>query len=261
MWRDLWTYRRKAVIGAASVLVALLAVAVILAVVAGGSGGYRTARATPSQPGAPTDHPGAAASTEGVTGYDHSPWDSAPSPRAAVSEPYPAINGADRTQPDLFARAFGTESLTRDYRNSTRAQLLAWAQASSAPLTIMQVPLTDADRCKALVTSLVTPGWDTGEVGTPVPSQGEWLALRSRQAYTTVTNVAVSAVGDFPPERTTFTEPTLDRLVTATVALHSMVSGKPVVQQFSVAFEVVMTQHDGRYGAAEVQRWIRRDAS
>lgn len=256
MWRDLWTYRRRTVIGAVSVFGALLAVAVVLAVAAGGSGGHRTARATPSLPTTTDGTP-----SPGLTGYDRGPWNAAPSPIPAVSEPYPAIDAADRTQPDAFARAFGVELLARDYRHSTRDQLLGWAQASSAPLTIVQVPLTDADRAKALVTSLVTPGWDAGEIGTPVPSQGEWLAWRARQAYTTVSDVAVTTVADFPPADTTFTQPTLDRAVTAIVTVHSMVSGKPAAARLSVAFEIVMTNHSGSFGAAEVQHWATKDMS
>jgi len=172
-----------------------------------------------------------------------------------VSAAFPAIATEVRRDPDGFAAAFGTEVLTRDYRHATRAQLLAWAQACSAPLTIVQVPLSDTDRGKTLVTSLITPGWDTDEIGTPVPSIGQWLAWRSRQAYTTVSHVTVTTVAGFPPAATTFTEPTADRRFTATVALHSMVSGKSVVQRSSVSFEVVMTDQDGQLGAAEVQHW------
>ena len=255
MWRDLWTYRKRAVLVTACALVALLAVAVTLAL--GGSGGRRGARATPSPPTAEAGDPTPPARQ--VSSYDHQPWEAAPSAKPAASAPYPAIAAQARTQPDLFARAFGTELLTCDYRHASRAQLLAWAQASSAPLTIVQVPLSDADRRKALVTSLVTPGWDTGEVGTPVESQGSWLAMRARQAYTTVTGVKVSTVPDFPPAATSFTEPTLDRLYTATVSLHTMAAGKPVVQRSSVAFEIVMTEHLGRLGAAEVQHWTVKD--
>jgi hypothetical protein len=185
-------------------------------------------------------------------------WSAAPSVAPAESSAYPAIPDADRSQPDVFATAFARELLTRDYRHSTRDQLLSWVQASSAPLTIVQVPMTPADRATTLVTSLVTPGWDSGEVGTPVGSQGQWLAARSRQSYTTVSGVRVQSVPDFPPPRTTFTEATFDRLVTATVTVHAMVSGKPVATRRSVAFEVVMTDQAGRLGAAEVQHWVRR---
>lgn len=257
MWRDLWTYRKRTVVIAASVLVAMLAVAVVLAMALGDKGGRPSGMTTPSSSVAgASGNPSPAAS---VTGYNHTPWNAVPAQKPAASTPYPAISAEYRTQPDLSARAFGTELLTRDYHHSHREQLLAWAQAASAPLMIVQVPLSAADRAKALVTSLTTEGWDSGEVGTPVPSQGQWLALGANQAYTTVSGVKVQTVPNFPPASTTFTELTLDRLYTATVTLHMMASGKPVVKQTSVAFEIVMTDHPGRFGAAEVQHYVLRD--
>lgn len=260
MWRDLWTYRRRTVLGASGVLAGLLAVAVIAAAVSGGSGGHPDARATPSSPtvSAETHRPGITASAPQASGYDRAAWSAAPAVTPSASTAYPAIPDVDRTQPDVFAAAFARELLTRDYRHTTRDQLLAWAQASSAPLTIVQVPMTPADRATTLVTSLVTPGWDAGESGTPVGTVGAWLAAHARQARTTVSGVRAQAVPDFPPPKTTFTQVTFDRLVTATVTLHTMVSGKPIDTRQSVAFEVVMTDQAGRLGASEVQHWASR---
>lgn len=263
MWRDLWAYRKRTVLGAAGVLAGLLAVAVIAAVVSGGSGGHPDARATPSPPtaSAATRGPSGAVPGPRASGYDRAAWSAAPSVAAATSTAYPSIPAADRTQPDVFAAAFARELLTRDYRHTTRDQLLAWAQACSAPLTIVQVPMTPTDRATTLVTSLVTPGWDTGESGTPVETAAAWLAARSRQAHTSVSDVRVQSVPDFPPSKTSFTQATFDRLVTATVTLHSTVSGKPVITRQSVAFEVVMTERAGRLGASEVQHWVTRRLS
>lgn len=263
MWRDLWAYRKRTVLGAAGVLAGLLAVAVIAAAVSGGSGGHPDAGATPSLPvpSASTGGPSAAVPGPRASGYDRAAWSAAPSVTSATSTAYPSIPAADRTQPDVFATAFARELLIRDYRHTTRDELLAWAQACSAPLTIVQVPMTPADRATTLVTSLVTPGWDTGESGTPVGTAAAWLAARSRQAHATVSGVRVQSVPDFPPPKTSFTQATFDRLVTATVTLHSTVSGKPVATQASVAFEVVMTDQAGRLGASEVQHWVTRRLS
>lgn len=267
MWRDLWAYRKRTVLGAAGVLAGLLAVAVIAAAVSGGSGGHPDARATPSPPtrAGTGERPAASvppsASSPRESGYDRAAWSAAPSVTPATSTAYPSIPAADRTQPDVFATAFARELLTRDYRHTTRDQLLAWAQACSAPMTIVQVPMTPTDRATTLVTSLVTPGWDTGESGTPVGTSAAWLAARSRQAHTSVSDVRVQSVPDFPPPKTTFTQATFDRLVTATVTLHSTVTGKPVATRQSVAFEVVMTDQAGRLGASEVQHWVTRRLS
>ena len=262
MWRDLWAYRKRTVLGAAGVLAGLLA-AVIATAASGGSGGHADAGATPSLPvkSASTSGPSAAVPGPRESGYDRAAWSAAPSVAPATSTAYPAIPATARTQPDVFAAAFARELLTRDYRHSTREQLLAWAQACSAPLTIVQVPMSATDRASTLVTSLVTPGWDTGESGTPVGTAAAWLAARSRQAHTTVSDVRVQSVPDFPPPKTSFTQATFDRLVTATVTLHSTVSGKPVAIRQSVAFEVVMTDQAGRLGASDVQHWVTRRLS
>jgi hypothetical protein len=240
---------------AAAVLVAVLAGAVILAVTLGGKGGRPGVEAAPSSPPQIADP----SSTPSAAGYDRGPWDDAPTVTPNVSALYPAIPAAARTQPDVFAEAFGTELLTRDYHRSGREELLAWAQASSAPLTIVQVPLSAPDRANTLVTSLTTEGWDAGEVGTPVPAAGQWLALGAQQAHTTVSGAKVETVPDFPPPDTTFSEPTLDRLYTAVVTVHTIVSGKPAATRVSVAFEVVMTEHDGHFGAAEVQHYVVKE--
>lgn len=261
MWRDPWAYRRRAVLGAAGALAVLLMVAVITVAVSGGSGGRPDNRATPSSSITRTaaGRLGGAPASPYASGYDRSAWAAVPSVTAAeASTAYPPISDADRTQPEVFAAAFACGLLTRDYRTSSRDELLAWAQSASAPLTIVQVPLSPADRASTLLVSLVTAGWDAGEVGTPAGSPADWLALRARQAYTTVADVRVGVVPDFPPPETTFTLPTFDRLVTATVTLHALVSGGPVDTRESVAFEVVMTGQDGWLGAAEIQHWVTR---
>lgn len=256
MWRDLWTYRKKAVVGAALVLTALLAVAAVLATTSGGVGGRPSSLATPSSPViARTSSPSASAAS--ATGYDRTPWSAAPTVTPSPSAPYPALTAEERTQPDLFVQAFGTELLTRDYRTSTRDELLAWAQSASAPVTIQQVPLSDADRRKALIVSLTNPAWDNTPTSIVAPL-GQWLSLRAQQGYTTVSGVKVETVPDFPPADTTFSEPTLDRLYTATVTLHTAVSGKPVMTRASIAFEVVITDHLGTFGACETQHYVSK---
>jgi hypothetical protein len=253
MWRDLWTYRKKAVVAATLVLTALLAVAAVLATMFGGKGGRPGSLATPS-----STVTGRTSASASATGYDHTPWNAAPTVAPAASGAYPPIPAEKRSQPDLFVQAFGTELLTRDYRHSTRAQLLAWAQGESAPLTIQQVPLSDSDRSKALIVSLTDPAWDNTPTSVVAP-QGQWLSLRAQQGYTTVSGVKVEPVPDFPPADTTFTEPTLDRLYTATLALHTTVSGKPVTSRTSIAFEVVITDHLGTFGASETQHYVSKD--
>jgi hypothetical protein len=261
MLRDLWAYRRRAVAIAAVVLAALLAVAVIVAATLGTEGRHRAA--TPSFSHTPpatsrtgaTPHPSA-------SGYDHGPWDAMPAAAPGTSAAFPPISKQDRTQPDLFVQAFGTELLTRDYRHATRNELLAWAASESAPLSIAQVPLTAADRAKALLVSLTSPAWDH-TASTLVPTVSDWASLAAEDAHTTVSKVKVENVPDFPPADTTFSDPlTLDRLFTATVALHTKFAGKSITSTRSVAFEVVLgtSAHHGRvFGAAMTQHYVVKE--
>ncbi len=259
MWRDLWAYRRRVLVAAAGMVAGLLAVAVVLAAMSGAGGRHRAAAA----PSASTPLSGpAAAGSPAVPGYDHGPWDAVPAVPAGTSRAFPPIPAADRGQPDLFVAAFGTELLSRDYRHATRDQLLAWVVSESAPLSIVQVPLSPADRGKALLVSLTSPAWDdTGE--TLVPNASDWAGLAGQDAYTVVSNVKVAEVPGFPPAGTTFIDPlTLDRLFSATVTLHAVFGDRPITSSQSVAFEVVVgtSAHHGRvFGAAMTQHYVVRE--
>lgn len=261
MLRDLWAYRRRAVAIAALVLAALLAVAVIVAATLGTGGRHRAA--TPSFSLAPSVPPRTSATPgPSASGYDHGPWDAVPAAAPRTSEAFPPIPQKDRTQPDLFVQAFGTELLTRDYRRATREELLSWAASESAPLSITQVPLTAADRAKALLVSLTSPAWDDA-ASTLVPTASDWASLAAEDAYTRVGHVRVEDVPDFPPAGTTLTDPlTLDRLFTATVTLHTKFAGRSITSRSSVAFEVVLgtSAHHGRvFGAAMTQHYVVKE--
>ncbi len=282
MWRDLWaTHRRDVVIALA---VTTLLVAGVVWVAFGHRPEDRTVATRPpvtsiaASPGGATGQslaagddarrtgaaPQGSAVPTAATGYDHAAWDAIPDVTASTTTAYPPIAANLRTQPDTFVTAFGTELLTRRYATASRAELLSWAQSEAAALTITQVPLTAADRNKALIVSLTSPTWD-GAPSTLVPSAADWHALTSLHATTTVTGVKVEAVPGFPPERVTLTDPlTMARLFTATVTLHTHVGGKTVTSTSSVAFQVVLgtSIHHGRVlGAACTQQFVQRRAS
>lgn len=283
MWRDLWATHRQAVVAVMAVTTLLVA-GLVWAVI-----GHRPQhRAAPSRPavtssaapagdvtaehtlaiGETTLRTGAATQASAVptdaTGYDHAAWDAIPAVTASTTPAYPPIDAKLRTQPDTFVAAFGTELLTRRYATASRAELLSWAQSEAAAMTITQVPLTAADRRKALIVSLTSSAWD-GAPSTLVPSAADWRALASLHATTTVTDVKIEAVPDFPPARVTLTDPlTLARLYTAIVTLHTHVGGKTVASTSSVAFQVVLgtSLHHGRvFGAACTQQFVQRGQS
>jgi hypothetical protein len=109
----------------------------------------------------------------------------APAVTPATSSRYPAITGAARFQPDLYARQFATRLLTQDYRTS-RADLLAWVQSesvqSSEPRVVGLVP---AELRPKLAVYSVTQAVDGSAVA--VPSQRDWAQWAARRAFTTVT--------------------------------------------------------------------------
>jgi hypothetical protein len=102
----------------------------------------------------------------------------------AASKRYPTISRDQRSQPDLYARAFVGELLTQDYR-APREQLLAWVQSeaalSSEPMVVGLVPV---DLRSKLGLWSVTDAPDGSP--TPIPSDSEWAAWGQRNAYTTV---------------------------------------------------------------------------
>jgi hypothetical protein len=109
----------------------------------------------------------------------------APAVAPATSSRYPAISGAAKSQPDLYAREFATRLLTQDYR-TPRTELLEWVQSESVqsgePRVVGLVP---AELRPKLAVYSVTEAIDGSAV--PVPSQRDWADWAARRAFTTVT--------------------------------------------------------------------------
>jgi len=181
----------------------------------------------------------------------------------ATSPSYPAIAVPDRQDPDAFTRAFVTELFTRNYRASTRAQLISWAQYEDAPLRSTQYP--PADWSKVLVDSLTDLTWDDAD-DTPIPADGPWLALRSEQAQESVSDVTVSldpqweqqiASGYQPPDSLATV-----RDVTFTITQHASAGGSRE-STFSVALAVQLgsSPRDGGYGVAATNNYVVKEVS
>ena len=280
MFRDLWVTHRLAVIVAVAAGLVLLVAVVTLPLRDGTPARNSASQSAPSslaaQTVAPGDSAGAGGGAEdaGPAGdegtpmtpveYDHSAWNAVPAVSPRTTSIYPPIPANLRTQPDTFASAFGTELLTRDYATSSRDDLLSWAQSEAASLTIRQVALTPTDRDKALIVSLTSPDWD-GSPTTIVPSTSDWADLADLRGYTTVSNVKVEAVPDFPPADVSFTDQlTLARLYSATVTQHTVVGNTDVTSSRSVAFQIVLGTsllHGTVFGAACTQNYVERGQS
>lgn len=290
MFRDLWLYRRGVVIVVAVLAVFVVAGLVVALVFGPGrvgapdpsdappAAGPTAAAGEVSTSGSDATGPSRAAGSSGAGeyagqeqggfaagaevppidgsgGYPAGQWDMLPAaPEASVSPSYPALTDAARSQQDLFAREFFTTLFTRDYAASSRGELLAWAQAMGAPMTIEQVPLSEDARLKVLSQSLTMANFDSEQTASVVPDAVAWAQLAAAGASTSVSDVRVEAVpaSQFPPPNTTFTLPTFDRLVTGTVTTHTQAGDVAT----SVALEILMSLDKGQLGAAQVQHFI-----
>ena len=98
--------------------------------------------------------------------------DAAPDVTPATTVLLPAIPASDRTQPDLYARAFFTALFTHPYLGVTRAQLLAWVQAQQAVSPFITGG-TAAERNRLLVESATDPDWSNSGFAA-VPDDAGW---------------------------------------------------------------------------------------
>ncbi len=144
-----------------------------------------------AQPAEPTRHPRPSpspAATDPLS-IDLAALGAVPDVTAAGPGRLEPISGEATTQPDLYAAEFVRRLLTQEY-GSPRVDLLAWVQAESAlttePLVAGLVPAGLRDR---LALYSVTA---QGTASAPVPSEAEWQALGTQQAFTTVTIEKVS---------------------------------------------------------------------
>jgi hypothetical protein len=264
---DLWHFnRRPLLVGGGLVLglvVLLGAVALVLrlsgADAAGdtnrqsGHGAPPSAGRIPEQPGAPT--------SDEATPTDVASWDAIPPVTPAASAPYPAIAAAARRDPDAYARAFATELFTRDYRASTRDQLIGWAQYEDAPLQSPNYPR--ADWTKVLVNSLTDLTWDTA-TDTPIPAEGPWLAQRSAQARDAVSDMKVSPNAEWEQQVSNGYQPpdplATVRDVSLTVTEHAELAGRDTVTRFAVRLSLQLgTSYRGDgFGVAATNDYVIR---
>lgn len=195
---------------------------------------------------------------------DVSYWDALPSVIPAVCATYPAVNTDLTSDPTTYAQAFVTTLFTRDYRRSTRDQLIAWVQWEDAPLRSTDYPA--ADWSKVLIDSLTDLTWDQS-TDTPIPADGPWLALAAEGGWQSVSDIAVSVDptweqylngGGQPPD------PMAAGLaVTATITLHTALSGRARTATFAVSLEVQLgssPRHSG-YAMAVTNNYVLKQVN
>ena len=244
--------------GGVAALVLVLVIAAVVIAAAGGRGGS-TADAPPTAnptggspaPTSTTTPPTPATSGNALpAASDVASVAAVPPVIAAVSANYPAIPAELRSQPDLYAKAFVTELFTQKYATTSRGELMSWAQYESTP--VLQPGLDDAGRAKLPVISLTDLGWEPSAQTTPIPPEGPWLSLASQSGNSTVSDVQVTGDPDWEKAIAGGYKP-LDpmltvRLVSATLTVHTMVSGALVDTKAAISIKIQLgtsTRGDG----------------
>jgi len=165
----------------------------------------------------------------------------APDVTPATTPPLPPIPPSDRTQPDLYARAFVTGLFIHPYTGVTRAQMLAWVQTQQA-LSPFITGGTSAELNRLLVESASDPAWSNHGVAA-LPDDSGWA-----QAVAGRTSVHIDRLTCLtPPDWETaisdgnITDPGLTaRLVSADMTMTWNDGGKPKSQKFSTALTMLL---------------------
>jgi hypothetical protein len=172
-------------------------------------------------------------------------------PAPGYSPEYPPVPLVDRSDAITYGLTFVTELLDRDYAHQSRQELLAWAQAESAPNTLPGVPADSASRALAL--SLIDPESAAG----PLPSAAGWTrdavsgevdATRNVQAAVNPQWLSLTASGWQPadPAMTILT-------VTGTLIAHEPAG--TVTESFSLDLTLGSSDSRPGYGAVAVDDW------
>lgn len=258
--REIWILHRRGLAVGGVLLVALALFAVGVAVVI-----HSTHQPTQGQAAsAPTDSRSASVPVSTIpssAATDVATWDAMPAVTPAVSAAYPAIGRTAGSDPSGFAQAFATELFTRNYRTSTRDQLISWVQYENAPLRSPNYPAKDWT--KVLVNSLTDLSWDDA-TDTPIPADGPWLALRAERATQTVSNVQTGpdpqweqtiAGGYQPPDQLATV-----RDVSLTVTEKVAEAGQVRTSVYDVALALQLgTSPRGGYGVAVTNNYVVKE--
>jgi hypothetical protein len=203
---------------------------------AGQSG--RTPTAPPSGPPA---HPGADSGYSTLSPRELSMLDTAPAVTPGTTPLLPPIPAEDRTQPDLYARAFFTTLFTHPYAGVTRGQMLAWVQAQQADSPFITGG-TPAERSRLLVESASDPQWSNHGYAA-LPDEAGWAQGVAGRASVRIGRL----IRVTPPDWETaiaagdITDPGLTaRLVSADMTMTWTESGKPRTQRFSAALTLLL---------------------
>ncbi len=257
MLRYLLTAHKAKVIAGVIVAVLLVCFAVLGAVLPGGHAhGHKQPgpAQTPSgaQPGTPAD---ASAGYNVLSPRELAMLAAAPDVIPASTALLPPIPPSQRTQPDLYARAFFTALFTHPYPGVTRAQMLAWVQTQQAVSPFITGG-TPAERNRLLVESASDPAW-SNHGAAALPDNAGWTHAVAGRASVRIDRLTCLT----PPEWETaiaegdITDAGLTaRLVSADMTMTWTDGGKRKAQTFSAALTMLLDGPPtaGQYGVVAI---------
>jgi hypothetical protein len=247
----------KAKVIAGVIAVALLVCFGVLGLVlpSGHAGGHNAAGPTPATSGTPGTPQGATQGYNVLSSRELSMLDAAPDVAPATTRLLPPIPSADRTQPDLYARAFFTALFTHPYAGVTRAQMLAWVQAQQA-VSLFITGGTPATLNRLAVESSSDPGWSNSGYAA-LPDDAGWAQAVAGRASVRIDRLTCVT----PPDWETaisdgdITDPGLTaRLVSADMTMTWTDGGQRKTERFSAALTLLLEgpPTTGQYGVVVI---------
>jgi hypothetical protein len=251
----------RPVVITAAVLACLLGMAIGVALVV-----HHATNSRPARSGSPSTSPGRRPPDANdvptlAAASDAKSWDAIPPVTPQASSAFPPISAELRRDPSGYAGAFARELFSRDYTASNRTQLLGWAQYEDAPLRTPRYPR--ADWTKVLVNSLTDLTWDDA-TQTPIPSEGDWLALRSEGSEDTVADVRTMVDPIWEKKVSEGYQPN-DSLTTVidvrlTVIRRTSTGGRVTQSRISIAIALQLgSSPRGGYGVAASNEYVAKE--
>lgn len=178
---------------------------------------------------------------------------------AALQAPSPAITAgwpklADANSPEQWALSFVSGLLNIDYAHQSRTGLGAWLQAQEAPMILPGVPAALAD--KLLYVSVLDPGVLGGQP-TPIPTVSQWAAYAKSGVSQSVSGLLVQVDPGWTQLVDSGWQPADARVAGLDVSgeLTTRRATTTTIRRFSLQLFVGSARwHDG-YGTASLTGW------
>jgi hypothetical protein len=270
MLSDLWAFHRRAVLAAAT---GLVAVVVLVGLAASSASESEGTGPVPSGTTAPAS-PGTSLPPGTVDSNYHPTYISVPPPPAgsqvpenqvqaleAISAPaplyppsMPALSDTQTVNAENFAYAFVPRLLDIDFAHETRQELAEWTQAEAAASMLPGLPAAAAD--STLYASLFVPGLPGG--GPPLmPSAVQWAADAKEGVVWQVVSMTASEDPRWAQAIAAGYQ-SQDQLmaildVSGVLAVHSR--GHTTDRHFTFQLLVGSALHHPNFGAGEVLAW------